>query len=227
MMPQRKQPRFLNDVASMAKNAQRRTAAMEMRIAKIPYSRIAEALGYTSANHACTDVQRCLADARAMEARTVDQYREEEMRGLDAAQAAIWAKVKAGDISAIDCYNRIVQTRAKLLGLFAPTTVQMLTIDVVELEIARLEAQLDAQKKVGAIEASTIDGEIIEDDDIDEPDPQPEPAPPKARTGRPRGSKNKPKPSTPTNGSNGHGTFNVAGRAVSYQDLLTRLEEDS
>ena len=53
----------------------------------------------------------------------VDELRELESARLDALQLAAWAKVEQGDLHAIEIVLKIMDRRAKLLGLY-PVTKQ-------------------------------------------------------------------------------------------------------
>lgn len=144
--------------AKQVEVSERRNKAVQMRIAKIDYQTIADRLGYQNRSYACRDISRALQQARAEEDRSIDMYKEQELAGLDRAQAAIWARVLSGELEAIDRYVRIVQTRCRLLGLFAPTKHQIITMDLLEQEITRLESELGYQNKM-------IEGALVEDDE--------------------------------------------------------------
>jgi hypothetical protein len=46
-----------------------------------------------------------------------------EVARLDALQVALWPKIEAGDVQAISAALRIIETRARLLGLCGKKTV--------------------------------------------------------------------------------------------------------
>lgn len=50
-----------------------------------------------------------------------DQLVSEELAALDALQSSIWGAAIGGDLPTIDRLMKILEHRAKLLGLFAPT----------------------------------------------------------------------------------------------------------
>lgn len=143
-----------------ALTSDRRNKALQMRIAKIDYQTIADRLGYADRAAACKDISRAFRRNRKEEDRTLELYKEQELAGLDRAQAAIWPKVLNGVVSAVDAYNRIVQTRARILGMFAPVQHQVLTIDLVEAEIARLEAELGHNRRI--LGPGEWDGDLVE-----------------------------------------------------------------
>ena len=90
----------------------------------------------------------------------VDAIRQVETERLDLAQSAIWGKVLQGDNASIQSLIRIMERRAKLLGLDQPTRIQaeVITYDAnsIQAELARLYANAvtansDSQNVVGEI----------------------------------------------------------------------------
>jgi hypothetical protein len=87
------------------------------------------------------DAARAWRDVQAMILppgirRDIEEYREEEVARLDAAQMAIWNRVLSGDLAAIDRLLRIIDLRSKLRGSFAPVKLagpdgEALKVDVV------------------------------------------------------------------------------------------------
>lgn len=151
--------------AKRADTAQRRKQAIDMRMAGSSYQQIADALGYTTRGAACQDVTRALETAVFEQARSVEAYREEELQRLDVLLAEAWAVLKRQHItvshgriikddldepilddgptlSAIDRILKIQERRAKFLGLDAPQRHEVVSIDAVDAEIARLSAEL-------------------------------------------------------------------------------------
>ncbi len=78
------------------------------------YDEIASAVGYANRGTAWRTVQRALQD-RTFHA--VDEYREVELARLDALQSACWDAALAGDLRAVEAVLRVMQQRARLLGL--------------------------------------------------------------------------------------------------------------
>jgi hypothetical protein len=70
-----------------------------------------------------------------------DELREIELDRLDRLQRGIWERAKDGDIRAIDAVLRIIDRRARLLGLDAPQKIQA---EVVNYDGAtNLDAQIE------------------------------------------------------------------------------------
>lgn len=67
--------------------------------------------------------------------------RAQEGDRLDALQAAVWADAMGGDVRAVGAVLRIMDARAKLFGLYAPTEVRAEVVGGATLdgEVARLE----------------------------------------------------------------------------------------
>jgi hypothetical protein len=126
---------------------ERRRAAVRLRIEGKSWQEIADLLGYDSKGGACKDVSRALQAAITDLALPLEEYRQLELDRLDAMQEALWPKVLDGDTKAIDTALRLMDRRAKLLGLDAPTRTEgVLTLDVIEAGIAALTAQVDAAR---------------------------------------------------------------------------------
>lgn len=92
--------------------------ALELRKAGIPYQRIAESLGYKDASGAWRAVKAALKKTLQEPA---DELRQIEIERLDAMLSSIWASVKQGQYGAIDRAIKIMERKAKLLGMDAPT----------------------------------------------------------------------------------------------------------
>jgi hypothetical protein len=134
------------------------TEALRLRSLGWTYQRIADNIGVTKAT-AYNRVQRALA---AIPAEAVDEFRRLEMERLDLVLNVAMDKAMSGDKGALFAVDRVItimDRRAKLMGLDAPTKHEVLTLDAVTAEIRRLEAQLgDADdhstaEVIGATEA--------------------------------------------------------------------------
>jgi hypothetical protein len=143
-----------NDPEVLAKEAE----VVKLRRGGLTWDLIAERVGYSHAASAQKAFERSLARVVADDVRAIRQL---EYERLDLAQAAIWQKVLNADISAVTALIRIMERRAKLLGLDVPIKAQIdVTVreDVVR-EIERLAAEL------GVTDPNIIDAEEIDDGD--------------------------------------------------------------
>ena len=110
--------RLSNKVASH----ERKLRALELRKAAVPYQQIADELGYRSASGAFNAVKAAL---KATLREPAEELRELELARLDAMLLPLWRRIQRGDEKAIDRALRIMERRARLLGLDAPTRGQL------------------------------------------------------------------------------------------------------
>ncbi|MEE6264885.1 hypothetical protein V2E29_04390 [Streptomyces diastatochromogenes] len=130
--------------AQQAATAERRAKAIRMKIEGATYTQIADALGYASRSAAHMDVKRSLERHVVEEGLAIEAWRELELARLDTLQQAIWDKAMSGDPRAIEAALKILDRRAKLLGLDSAIKLEVLTVDALDAQIQRLEAELNA-----------------------------------------------------------------------------------
>lgn len=120
--------------------------ALELRRGGLTFDLIAERLGYANASGAQKAYER--ACARIVYDDVV-ALRNAEMDRLDIAQAAIWNDVLQGRIPAVVTLMKIMERRARLLGLDVPTKTQLEVThydrDTIDAEVQRLVALLDSK----------------------------------------------------------------------------------
>jgi len=115
------------------------TEALKYRSRGYTYQQIADTMG-SSKPTAFARVKRALA---AIPAEAVDEYRRLEGERLDNLLAiATHQAMTKKSLFAIDRCLAIMDRRAKLLGLDAPIRTEVITLDYIQQEIARLEATL-------------------------------------------------------------------------------------
>lgn len=107
-----------------ARATARRTQAVTLRLAGLTYEQIAERAGYGDRHAARNTVMRAL---REVEAENVQELRQVENARLERATAAIWPKVLAGDVRALEAWLKVSERLSKLNGLDAPTQVAIST----------------------------------------------------------------------------------------------------
>lgn len=142
--------------AQQAFTAERRAKAIRMKINGSTYTEIADELGYSSRGSACSDVRRALEKHVIEEGLAVEAWRELELARLDVLQKAIWPEAMEGSPRAIETALKILDRRAKLLGLDSAIKLEVLTIDALDAQIQRLEAEL------GRNDFASADGEAGE-----------------------------------------------------------------
>lgn len=128
--------------ARQAITAQRRTKAINLRLTGMDWTTIAEQLGYADRGAACKDVTRALERHVAEEGQAVEVWRELELGRLDSLQQSVWPKAMDGDPRAIEAALKILDRRAKLLGLDSAIKLEVLTVDAIDAQLQLLEAQL-------------------------------------------------------------------------------------
>lgn len=105
--------------AAKARTLDNQIKALELRRMGKGYVEIAAALGIGK-SQAHRLVQAGLEDARAQVASDATELRAEEVSRLDAMLAGLWPEARKGSYAAIDRVLKIMERRAKLLGLDAP-----------------------------------------------------------------------------------------------------------
>lgn len=120
----------------------RRAAGLDMLRAGASYDAIASTLGYVDAAYAKKDIDRLLVSE-------VDKSREEhralELSRLSGLIMAHWAAAKRGDGPSTDRISKLIDLRAKILGLYAPTRTEVVSIDAIEAEMSRLSAEIESK----------------------------------------------------------------------------------
>ena len=100
--------------------------AIDLRAAGATYGQIATQLHHSDGREFTDEgarqcVKRGMEHTRALTKAEAEEYRELEVRRLDAMFLAIWDRAKSGDIKAIETCLKIIRERAKFLGTYAPT----------------------------------------------------------------------------------------------------------
>lgn len=96
---------------------ERQKHALELRKAGVPYSVIAERVGYKQASGAHAAVMSAM---KATIKEPANEVRKLELERLDALLLAVWAKATSGDTKAVMTALRVMERRSAFLGLDAP-----------------------------------------------------------------------------------------------------------
>lgn len=120
-MPQHDKAGAKTSVKALA-TAERQRRAVEARLAGFSLEAIADQLGYASASGAQSAIASAL---RRTLKEPADALRMIEVRRYDKMLSAIWERVIAGDLSAIDRAIKISARRCELLGLDAPVEINV------------------------------------------------------------------------------------------------------
>lgn len=108
-------PFVIPDDPSTLPKGHRAQMAFELRKTGASYELIAEKLGYANAKSAESSIRRVLNSR--YDADDVEQVVKMELERLDALQLIAWRRAKEGDLSALDRILKIMERRAKYLGL--------------------------------------------------------------------------------------------------------------
>lgn len=94
---------------------------LELRRSGLTWQRIAEKTGYADHTGAYAAYKRAVKRTQQQPA---DELREQEVDRIDRLQVAIWNKALQGDMKAILTIVRLMERRAKLLGLDMPIKIE-------------------------------------------------------------------------------------------------------
>jgi hypothetical protein len=131
--------------------AERRSKVIELRRRRMSFAEIGEQLGVTT-QRAHAIYREALA---AIPAQHVEEHRAEELTLIDDAIAdlLVIAQDHTRPRNAIEAWKSIrgwAERKAKLLGLDAPAKFEVLTMDAIDEEIKKLQAELAASDQVTA-----------------------------------------------------------------------------
>lgn len=154
--------------------ALRRARIVELRDQGLTFPEIAEDIGISHQaawNHYQKAMRDIPAPIIAAHAQRIEARREEQLRRIDMSREAVIAVLAARHITisngiavrvdgepilddapvlqAVDRLVKLDDQEAKLLGLYAPTRQEVITLDAIDAEIAALTAEL-ARDQTGA-----------------------------------------------------------------------------
>jgi hypothetical protein len=89
---------------------------VELALTGSSYQVIADELGYANRGTVYRLVKNALEDRQV---ETIDELRRLEVDRLDSLQVAIWEDAMTGDLASVKAVLRILQLRAKILGLYS------------------------------------------------------------------------------------------------------------
>ena len=137
---------------------------LELRRAGLTWQRIAEETGYADHTGAYAAYKRAIK--RTMQ-QPADELREAELDRIDRLQLALWPKAMKGDNASINTIIRLMERRARLLGLDTPIKIQQdITTwtgdDSIDRAVRDLAALLTAndENSSGASDVGEHQGEI-------------------------------------------------------------------
>jgi DNA-binding CsgD family transcriptional regulator len=107
---------------------ERREKVAELLMAGHTYRQIAKTL-FVSVGTVQKDVDTILEELKAKTTSVAHRYRDLELRRLDRLQSGFWIKAITGEETAATVILRIMERRAKLLGLDSPSKIDLRQID--------------------------------------------------------------------------------------------------
>lgn len=105
--------------SALSRKLEHQRQALELRRAGLGYEAIGAKIGLGK-SQAHRLVVAALAEARAQVTANVDDLRSEELSRLDAMLTGLWPSARNGAGAAVDRVLKIMERRARLLGLDAP-----------------------------------------------------------------------------------------------------------
>jgi len=105
----------------------RQVEAIERRCRGESYAQIAEALGYKNPASVCKAIMAGMK--RSYIEAGIEDLRKLECQRLDELQCALWPQAKEGNPAAIDRVLRIMERRARLMGLDMPVRQEVVGRD--------------------------------------------------------------------------------------------------
>jgi hypothetical protein len=140
--------------STRSKRQVRRSKAVRMRIAGHSPEDIAAELGYVSPAAASADIYEALAKQLTTPDHNVEILREIECKRLDMMLLALHPGIERGNPRSVEIAIRILERRAKMMGLDSATKVELLTVDDIDAQIAKLTEKMTERAE------SAIDEEI-------------------------------------------------------------------
>ncbi|MEU7855246.1 hypothetical protein [Nonomuraea sp. NPDC049141] len=149
--------------------AQRRNQALQMRIAGVSPTLIAQRLDYNSPQAASADITAALKRAAKAEGMAAEHLLHLLLSRLDRMLAALWPKVLKGEVQATDISLKIINKYASLTGVSELNRNGVPDTDMASL-LGTMLAQLQQRYEVPdpdtdtIVQAEIVAGEILYDD---------------------------------------------------------------
>jgi hypothetical protein len=157
------------DNAQQLDTQKRRAFVLELRKGGMTYRQISDAairrFGIQNlpkgwdCRYAAMDVKRELEKIQSINEQQAEDVRAIELERLDAILASIWARVKRGDLAAIDRVLKVMRRRADLMGLDAPSKHQLLDIDLSQLTDSQLARIADGEDIISVLATPGASGD--------------------------------------------------------------------
>ena len=143
--------------------------ALELRKAGATYEMIAQQLGYKNKGTAFGAVARLMNQSKREGAK---EAFEMELRRLDDLLMSVWPAARQGEMPAIDRALRIMERRAKMLGIDAPERSQQQIQQIIRVTYEDVQFQpteFEPDVELPQLEdGNIVDADYIEDGEYDE-----------------------------------------------------------
>lgn len=143
--------------------------ALELRKAGATYEMIAQQLGYKSKGTAFSAVARLMNQSKREGAK---EAFEMELRRLDDLLMSVWPAARQGEMPAIDRALRIMERRAKMLGIDAPERSQQQIQQIIRVSYEDVQFQpteFEPDVELPQLESGdVVDADYTEDDTTDD-----------------------------------------------------------
>lgn len=126
-MTEDKRLRIVTGETSQIDSKKREARVFELRIQGGTFDQIANEVGYSGPSGAWQAYQRVKSEFIY---ESVDESRQLELMRLDELQVAVWDRAINGELPAAHCVLKIMDRRAKLLGLDKPEKVEVNKWDI-------------------------------------------------------------------------------------------------
>lgn len=121
--------------AAKIKGMLQRADAMKWRQQGLSFSEIGEKIGITK-QRVHQYITQALDEMRSDFKQELIDIRDTELQTLDAMQRHLWRGVESGDPKAVEKVLKIIDTRAKFLGTYAPEKVALTDTDGKNIAVA-------------------------------------------------------------------------------------------
>ena len=134
----------------------REVKVLELRRAGLTWQRISEEVGYADHTGAYAAYKRAIKRTQQQPA---DELREQELDRIDRLQLALWPKAMKGDNASVNTIVRLMERRARLLGLDTPIKIQQDVVnwdgnESIDRAVRELAALLTANDAISVSESS-------------------------------------------------------------------------
>jgi hypothetical protein len=121
-MTEKKRLKLVTDEQAELDARLRESKVFELRIQGFTFEQIAVAVGYQGASGAWQAYKRA---KESFIFESVEEVRQLELMRLDEMMFALWDRAISGDLPAVSCVLKIMDRRAKLLGLDKPEKIEV------------------------------------------------------------------------------------------------------